>query len=193
MNKYNKNFALPNEVWSPVKGYEGLYEVSSMGRVKSLNYNKTGKERMRVLTMNKDGYYRVILYKNGKAKWHQVHRLVAAAFLKNDDPEHKTQINHISEFEKENNHYSNLSWMTPKENVNYGTRNERVAEKMTNGKLSNKVYQFTLDGKFIKEWPSTNEVERQLGYGQGNISKCCLEKYKTAYGYKWSYKKSQNL
>lgn len=185
MNKYNKNFALPNEVWSPVKGYEGLYAVSSMGRVKNLRTGKILKP-----SKTKNGYLKVNLWKNGKCKQTRVHRLVAEAFLGN--PGNKPCVNHLDEV-KTSNHYSNLEFCTHKENNNYGTHNERVAETLTNGKLAKKVYQYALNGEFIKEWSSTHEVERQLGYANQLISRCCLDKRPTAYGFKWSYKKSQNL
>jgi hypothetical protein len=177
MNKYNKALALPNEVWNSVEGYEE-YQVSTMGNVKSF-YN--GKEKILKPRKDKNGYLVVNLWKNGKGKTYKVHRLVAEAFLPN--PDNKPQINHLSEFEKANNHYSNLSWVTPKENTNWGTRTERMAKTR-----SKPVYQYTLDGQFIKEWPSVQEVERQLGYSKGNICQCCLGKLKTAYGYIWQYK-----
>ena len=191
MINYNKAFALPNEVWNPVKGYEGLYKVSSMGRVKSLErISPQGhllKERILRLFKNPSGYLYVNLNKDGKHKQARVHRLVAEAFLGN--PDNLPQINHRDEV-KTSNHYSNLEWCDTKYNNTYGTRIIRVAEKQRNGKLSKKVCQYNLDGELIKEWSSIKEVQRQLGYNTGCISACCLGKYnrKTAYGYKWKYK-----
>lgn len=166
--------------------------MSNWGRVKSLKrISPQGhllKERIMKPVKDKDGYLVVHLSKNGKRKTHKVHRLVAEAFIPNDDPERKTQINHLSEFEKTNNRVENLCWMSPKENTNWGTRNERIAKKMKNDKRSKIVHQFTLDGQFIKEYPSTHEVRRQTGFGRSHISECCSGKYKTAYGYIWRYK-----
>ena len=178
---YNKAFALPNEVWNPVKGYEGLYKVSSMGRVKSLITGKILKPEKGI-----GGYLRVHLYKDGKAKHFKVHRLVAEAFLK--PVAGKDCVNHLDEV-KTSNHYSNLEYCSPKENANWGTRNERMAEKQRNAPFKSKsVFQFSLNGKFIKEWPSVSEVHRQLGYTISFISRCCLGKCKQAYGYIWRYK-----
>ena len=181
MNKYNKNFALPNEVWSPVKGYEGLYAVSSMGRVKNLITGKILKP-----VKSKGGYLVVNLWKNGKCKKYLVHRLVAQAFLK--PVAGKDFVNHLSEV-KTSNHYSNLEWCTPKENLNYGTRNERAGKTLTNRKDQSKPVQ-GIDpktGKVVVEFPSTKEAGRN-GFDQGHVSNCCLGKYKQAYGYIWRYK-----
>ena len=185
MNKYNKNFALPNEVWKDVKGYEGLYEVSTMGRVKSLRSGKILKP-----AKNKNGYLRVDLYKDGKQKHFLVHRLVAEAFLGN--PDNKPCVNHLSEV-KTSNHYSNLEFCTQKENLNWGTRTERAAKAiskaLTNRKDQSKpVVGIDPDtGKVVVEFPSTREAGRN-GYDQGHVSKCCNGKKKTSYGFIWRYK-----
>ena len=115
------------EHWKDIEGYEGLYQVSDLGRVKALNYNKTGMER--VLSAGKDtgGYMYVILHKNGKGKMCSVHRLVAQAFIPN--PNGLPEINHKDEC-KTNNIVSNLEWCTAKYNMNYGngakTRHSKV-------------------------------------------------------------------
>ena len=192
MNKYDKSLALPNECWKPVEGYEGLYAVSSNGGAKSVerfdSLGRLWKERILRPTKTTDGYLLVQLYKDGKRKKYLVHRLVAQAFIPN--PDNKPCVNHLDE-NKTNNHYSNLSWTTPKENSNWGTCQQRRAEKkrgIYNTKKSKAVCQYTLDGQFIKEYPSTMEVHRQLGYNQSSIGACCRGLYKTAYGYKWKYK-----
>lgn len=165
------------EEWRDIKGYEGLYQVSTMGRVKSIRY---GKER--ILKPNEDGwgYFRVRLFKNGQRKAYKVHRLVAEAFL--DNPDNLPQVNHKNE-DKSDNRVENLEFCDCRYNINYGTGIQRRAKKQ-----SKTVYQYSLDGQLIKEYPSVHEVERQLGYAQTYISKCCLDKCKQAYGYKWSYK-----
>lgn len=173
------------EEWRDIKGYEGLYQVSSWGRVKSLNYNHTGKERILLQWYNK-GYNRIGLVKNGILKMYSVHRLVAEAFIPN--PNNLPFVNHKDE-NKQNNIVSNLEWCNIAYNNSYGTRTERASKKQINRKDCSKVIlQYDLYGNFIKEWASTKEIERQLGYSHSNISKCCNGKYKSACGYKWKYK-----
>lgn len=167
------------EIFKDIEGYEGLYQISDHGRVKSLNYNHTDKERILKLSKRKDGYLRVQLWKNRNYKNYYVHRLVAQAFL--DNPYNLNEINHKDE-DKTNNHVDNLEFCTSKYNCSYGTRNQRRVNK-----TSKPTYQYTLDGKLIREWSSTAEVQRQLGYSQGHISQCCNGKTKTAYGYIWKY------
>ena len=170
------------EVFKDIKGYDGLYQISNYGRVKSLKY---GKEKILKLCLGGDGYLKVQLWKKGKQKKYFVHRLVAEAFIPNQD--NLPQVNHKDEV-KTNNCVENLEWCTAKYNLDYNEGQKRRAEKNINGKLSKSVYQYTLNGNFIKEWSSTHEVERQLGYDDSNISRCCLGKRPTAYGYKWKYK-----
>lgn len=186
------------EVWRDIYGFP-YYKVSNWGRVKSFWF---GKEK--ILKPGKArGYLLVSLCKDGKQYTRKVHRLVAEAFIPNEDL-FKTQINHKNENKELNfvwinddgtvdESKSNLEWCTHVYNCNYGTRNERIVEKnrivQRNGKTKSKVVlQYSLDGVFIKEWVSTREVERQLGFIHGNISACCLGKYHHAYGYIWQYK-----
>jgi len=180
------------EVWKDVKGYEGLYQVSNMGRVKSLErtvIRKNGKKqtiRERILKpiVGQDGYLLVNLYdSSGKRKSFYAHRLVCETFL--DNPENKPCVNHIDE-NKTNNVVSNLEWCTYKENNNYGTRNARIAKANVKNK-SKPVGQYIRDGELVKVWQSTMEVQRQLGFDNGVISKVARGKRKTAYGYVWKY------
>lgn len=180
------------EIFKDIKEYEGLYQVSNLGRVKSLNYNKTGKEKILKPTTNKKGYQFVGLYKEGKTKNFLVHRLVAMAFIPTPMDTNATQVNHKDE-NPANNCVENLEWCTPKYNINYGTHNERIAKRRTgvyNTKISKPVYQYSISGDFIKEWESTHEVERVLGIAHSSISACCLKKlhYKTAGDFVWKYK-----
>ena len=174
-----------NEIWRDIVGYEGLYQVSNLGNVKSLNYNKTGKERNLKPGTDGSGYRFVNLCKNGKIRLFKIHRLVAQAFLEN--PDHKSDVNHKDE-NKTNNCVDNLEWMTSKENANFGTRNERLAKSLINHpEKAKSVIQYSLYGKFIKEWPSMHQIERELGFSPGNISECCNKKRKTSYGYIWKF------
>ena len=175
--------------------YEG-FEVSNLGRIKSLNYHRSGKSKLRKQSENTDGYLQVTLWKNGKYKTCKVHRLVAETFLEN--PENLPQVNHKDENKKNNfvflnedgsinKEKSNLEWKSPKDNCNHGTRNERISKTNTNGKLSKRVLQLSLDGKLIREWESTNECGRN-GFKQGNVASCCRGERKTHKGFRWKYK-----
>lgn len=170
---------MENEIWKDIEEYEGLYQVSDKGRIKSVKF---GKER--IMRPSKDGccYLQVRLSKKGEPKTYKVHRLVAQAFLSN--PKTLTQVNHKDE-NKENNCVENLEWCNCKYNINYGTRTKRQAEKR-----SKPVLQYTKDGEFIKEWKSLTDVKINLGYNQSNISRCCNGKYHSSYGFLWKYKNS---
>ena len=168
---------MKNEVWKDIKGFEGHYQVSDKGRVRSLKY---GKERILKPERTHNGYLRVGLLKNRNRKMFMVHRLVGQAFLSN--PHNLPQINHKDE-DKTNNRVENLEWCDGKYNMNYGTRTQRVTEK-----VSKTVLQYTKTGEFVKEWKSTHDIERNLGYSKGNISSCCTGKLKWIYGFVWSYK-----
>ena len=167
------------EVWKPIPGYEGLFAVSNLGEVKSLNYRRTGKEQILKPGKDRKGYLFVGLFKDRKQKLFKVHRLVWIAF--NGPIPEGMQVNHINE-DKQDNRLENLNLMTPSENNNWGTRNRRSAKSR-----SKKVEQFRLDGTHICTWFSVIGIERELGYAQGDISNCCSGRYKTAYGYIWKY------
>lgn len=175
---------MKDEIWRDVKGYEGHYKVSNLGRVRSLKY---GKERVLKPKMNRKGYLCVSLCKNGKYKHCKVHRLVAIAFIPN--PDNLPCINHIDEC-KNNNIETNLEWCDAAYNTNYGTGVERRAKKLTNRPdCSKRVYQYTKSGAFVRSYASTHEAARQSGIKQSDISRCCLNKPKhhTAGGYIWRY------
>ena len=182
------------EIWKSIENYEGLYEVSNLGNVKSLNYLHTNKEKILKHIDDGKGYLIVSLCKNGKAKHYYIHQLVAQTFLPN--PENKPQVNHKIEGDKGktmnivvfnedglvNNEKTTIEWATAKENTNYGTRNQRA-----NKAKSKPVLQFTLDGEFVREWESAKEAEKN-GFSQGHICRCCRGQYKKHKGYIWRYK-----
>ena len=176
------------ELWKDIKGFEGLYQVSTLGRVRSLDKYVNAKirnidkvlKRGKILkpTYDKDGYLRVYLYKNGKGTNFFVHRLVAKTFIPN--PLNLPEVNHKDEV-KTNKRRWNLEWCSSEYNKHYGTAIKRRVEKQ-----SKKVYQYNLKGELVNTWISVAEAGRN-GYDAKNISACCLGKHKTHKGFIWSY------
>lgn len=159
-----------DEVWKSIKDYDGLYEVSNLGRVRNC---RTG----RVLKPNKinNGYLQVGLYKDNVVKTYYVHRLVAEAFILN--PNNKPQVNHKDK-NPTNNRVENLEWCDCPYNINYS--------------LAKTVYMYTQDDKLCGMWPSTAECGRN-GFHQGHIGDCCNGNLKTHKGFKWSYEPPKPL
>ncbi len=158
-------------MWKNIEGYEGLYQVSDDGQVRN------SKGIILKPEVNKKGYLRVNLFKEGKKKKYRIHRLVAMAFIPN--PDNLPQINHIDE-DKSNNCLTNLEWCDCKYNNNYGTHTERMAKKH-----SKPVRQFDLQGNLIKEYPSLTELHKLTGFNMGNVSSCCRGRNQTSYGFIW--------
>lgn len=171
------------EVWKGITGYEGIYQISNMGRVKSLErVDAGGHKRYEIIMESSDdrvGYQMINLSKDGKTKTFKVHRLVTLAFIENKN--NLPQVNHKDEI-KHNNEVSNLEWCSHSYNINYGTCIDRGARKQ-----SKEVYQYDLNNKFINKFKSGMDVERKLGFDQAYVNHCCNGKYKKAYGYIWSY------
>lgn len=184
------------EIWKDIKGYEGRYEVSSLGNVRTVKRFVKNKNGMRLVKshilkshIDEKGYCKIFLRKedSGKNIVNYVHRLVAEAFISN--PNDYPCIDHI-DTNKSNNNVSNLRWVTHIMNMNNPlTKNKMSGRLINNEKRSKEVIQYSVDGVFIKKWPSLNEVERVLGIKCGRISGCCNHKpkHKTAGGYKWEY------
>lgn len=180
------------EIWKDIKGLEGLYQISNLGRVKSLsrfvkvkNYYIFLKER--ILKPSKGKYKRI----NLNYKSFSVHRLVAEAFIPN--PNNYPVINHI-DGNKYNNNVSNLEWCTQgynqKEAYRLGLRQPTMHNLGETGKLcpnSKPVYQFNKNGVFIKYYDGASEAGRQTGISKYDISACCRNIQKTAGGYIWRY------
>ena len=181
------------EIWKTAivdgEPYED-YKVSNLGRILSLDYNHTGKPRLRNPVEMPNGYLQVGLSKNRKEKKCYVHRLVAETFLENS--ENLPEVNHKDE-DKTNNFVflnedgsvdkekSNLEWKSHKDNMNHGTRNERAAKAQ-----SKKVLQLSLSGDLIREWPSTNECGRN-GFNHGAVAACCRGELPHYKGFLWMY------
>ena len=174
------------EVWKAIDGYEGLYEVSNTGLVRSLNFNNTSRAKLLKPRKRQDGYLSVNLCKNGKHKSIMIHRLVASAFIQN--PLNLETVNHKDE-NRANNTVSNLEWLSRKDNINYGTHNKRVAEaNVNNPKRSKQVQMFDKStGDLLTTFPSTKEAERRTSIAQENICHACKGRYKSAGGFVWRY------
>lgn len=188
---------MSEEIWKDIDGYEGYYQVSSLGRVRSLDrtvVNRNGVERFQrgkilIPALNGHGYYFVVLSKNNKQKDSVIHRLVAKAFLPN--PDNLPQVNHINEV-KTCNRVDNLEYCTQQYNLAYGTGRQRCSRSQLNGKRSKKIYQYTIDGELVNIFPSSHECERN-GYNRAHIYQCCIGKYKQHKGYIWRYEPMQPL
>ena len=155
-----------NEIWRDIDDFEGLYQVSNLGRVRNLNSGKI----LKFFTQN--NYCRVSLSKNNRTYKFLIHRLVAQAFIPNID--NLPVVNHKDE-NPLNNSVENLEWCTQKYNVNYSQ--------------AKAVNQYTMSGKFVKKWFSISAIASSMGnYDiKSTIVKCCKGKKKSAYGFIWRY------
>lgn len=190
------------EQFKSIKGFEGHYEVSNFGKVKSL---KNGVER--IMSTAGKRYKTIVLYKDGKAKCFSLHNLVWTTFV-GPVPE-GYEINHMDE-NPSNNRLDNLNLLTHKQNMNWATVGERMSKSRTGRKvseetkdkmskshigklvnhpgISRRVVQYTLDGEYVNDYPSTQEAVRQNpGFSGGSIRECCRGIRKTHMGYKWNY------
>lgn len=173
------------EIWKPVVGYEGLYECSSLGNVRSSNYNHTNKPKLLKQELCKNGGLRVTLYKHTKTRF-LVHRLVAQAFIPN--PDNLPEIDHIST-DRTDNKIENLRWATRKSNMNNPlTRNNLSTSKLAKTYNIKPVLQYTPNGKYLKEYICLREAERLTGINHSSIMRVCKGKQYSAGGFIWKYK-----
>lgn len=184
------------EFWKDIEEFEGKYQVSNLGRVKSLNRIRKAKsggtatvrERLLKIQVNNCGYQFVLL----GGKCYLVHRLVCKAFVNNDDPLYKTEVNHKDQ-NKLNNKWDNLEWCDRSYNTTYNDAIERrlksyketISKKRTPIKKVKIIQQFTKDGILINTYPSVVEAGKQTGISQSNIIKCLKGNLKSAGGYIW--------
>lgn len=163
--------------------YRGLYQVSNLGRIKSLWFNK---EKILKPIKNKNGYLQVYLCKDNKKQHFRLHKLIANVFIENI--ENKPQINHING-NKTDNRVENLEFCTCSENNKHAFKiGLHKSKKGKDNVCSKKVIQYDMQGNFIKEWGSTMEIQRELGIRNSCISACCKGLYKQSHNYIWKYK-----
>lgn len=186
---------MEDEIWKPVVGYEGLYEVSNLGRVRSRS--KTLKQGV-----NSKGYYYVNLVKDKVYKQYETHRIIAIAFI--DNPQNKAQVDHI-DANKLNNKVSNLRWATPKENSNNINSLQKLRHVMKDqaflkkrwerrkargGRTAPKtIFMYTLDGVYVRSFDSLTNAARFFNGNHATISVAIDSNTRTAYGYKWYSKR----
>ena len=170
------------EIWLPIEGYENLYEVSNLGRVRSLERTVIRKNGVKLKVSGKilkprvnKGYLFVTLCKNGIGRNCYLHRLVSTAFIPN--PNNLPQVNHLSE-DKLNNSVENLEWCSAKENINYGTRNKRSSEKLQKPVLCVELNQI---------FPSLTDAAKHCNVTLSNLSWVLTGRSKTAGGYHFEY------
>lgn len=185
---------MKEEIWRPVVGYEGLYEVSNFSRVKALSrkrvVHRNGKvftqsfpEKVLVPLLGSNGRYHYSLHKDGKQKCVSRATIVARAWVEGYKDGY--EVNHIDE-NTQNDSIENLEWCSHLYNMRYGTRKKRAISKMiaTKGK---KVVAKDKNGEIIDEFPTIAEACRKYGCASSNISKCCSRKIKSLVGLKWEY------
>lgn len=170
------------EIWKDINGYEGLYQVSTLGRVRSLdrvdatNHVWKGK----ILKQYGSPYLQVNLHKDGKKVAHKIHRLVATAFCKGYQEGY--DVNHIDE-NKHNNRADNLEWVTHNANM----KHSHIQERLTNGKKK-PVCQYDMSGNLVACYDSAREAARLLGFDQSHISEVCRGEKQQYNGFVWRYK-----
>lgn len=193
ISKYN----LEEEIWKDIEGLEGIYQVSNLGRVKSLprtildrnNHKKQINGQYMTASDNGHGYLTVMLRENNKGVRRYIHRLVAQAFIPN--PNNLPEVNHKDE-NKQNNIASNLEWVDYLTNRIYGTRLDRLSKANT---IHKTVVQYDLDFNYITEYESAKQAADILGFGKCSslIYDCANKKINTAYGYIWRYKDDKDI
>lgn len=166
------------ELWKDIPGYEGLYQVSSLGRVRSLNFNHHGYTKILKQSITPRGYRNVSLWKNGIHKVFGVHRLIAMTFIPN--PNNLPEVNHKDE-NTSNNCITNLEWCSSQYNNTYGTNIQRRSKKLL------KPIACYKNNKLIKQYKSLKEAVIQNGYSYAGLSLCLHNHRKTYKGYEWNF------
>ena len=174
------------EIWKDIEGYEGKYFVSNFGNIKN-------SKNVILKFQDNHGYKRYTLWKDNENKLFMGHVLVARAFIDNDDPVNKIQVNHI-DGDKYNNHYTNLEWCTASENQQHARKNNLFSEEGLQRSKQNlipkakkKVIKMDEDGNELEIFDSVQEAAASVGCDPSSISKVCRGKEKRVKGFKWKY------
>ena len=170
------------EIWKSIPNYEGKYEVSNLGHVRS--YKQDRKNPRLLKPHYQGGYPRINLYKKCELKHYFVHVLVAQTFIPN--PDNKPEINHI-DGDKTNNTVANLEWVTPSENINHALQHNLRPQKTSKDTTPRMVFQLPLDCSYLKLWDSISQAAKIMNYNPSGIHRCCSGKRKTYKGCKWEY------
>ena len=197
------------EIWKDISEYTGKYQVSNLGRVKSLNYNHTGKPKVLKAAKASSGYLMVVLWNELGCHHKNIHRLVAETFLPN--PNNLSQVNHKDENKTNNTIFlnddgtinyekSNLEWCTPEYNYSYGTKGKRTSIALIDNPLiCRPIYQISKSGEIINEFPSISAAARAVGCKQALINRACCDNERksdythrqySSHGYIWKYKET---
>ena len=175
-----------SEIWKDIVGYEGKYQISSLGNIRSLRYNGGNHVRNLVPIDNGHGYLSIALCDGeGKRKKFYIHRLVADAFLDNTD--NLPQVNHL-DHDRKNNSVDNLEWCSVHDNLLYGTTHSRSVETLRATYPSRKaVAQYDVTGNLVAIFNSTRDAARKTGIDSSSISRCCNNKMNKAGGYNFAF------
>lgn len=171
------------ETWVSFKGYEDMYEVSSLGNVRSINYNGTKQTKILSLKTEKSGYLTFLAYKKGIRKTVKVHRAVMLSF-KGVDP-NRQYVNHINAI-KSDNRLENLEWVTHKENIAHAIDNDlRNTPCGKDHCAAKKVDQFTLDGWYVATYDTIRSAAKLTNSDHSRIGHCMKGNARTTNGFKW--------
>lgn len=188
------------EIWKDINGYEGYYQISNKGNVRSLDRFDGVHDRQGTIikpSLKQNGYLQVGLRKHSTRKWIGIHRLVAIHFIEN--PDNKPQVNHI-DGNKQNNNVENLEWVTAKENQNHAAK-RGLRDNMPKGERHPNYGKYGENSRsakpVIRRDPKTGETKlykakilaKDEGFDVTSISKCCHGKLKTHKGYEWYFAK----
>jgi len=183
---------MEEEIWKDVPGYEGVYQASTLGQIRSMDMHipiRGGLQlrRGRILKpiVNIDGYYTVMLCIYRKRKIWRVHKLVGITFIPN--PQGFKIINHKNEI-KTDNRACNLEWCDTRYNINYGDRTAKArAARKLNKRGFKPVVQMSMDGSLLNVYESVASAARLTGCHQGAISNCCIGRAKSSGNYRWRF------